>query len=298
MQSAAKLIFGCGYLGARVARLWREAGHPVHVVTRSAGRASELRAAGYSPVVADVTDGASLAGLPSATTVLYAVGYDRTAGPSLRQVYVDGLRSALAALPDSVERVIYISSTSVYGQADGALVDETSVCEPVTENGQVCVDAEQALVASRLGKRSIRLRLAGIYGPGRIPRRAALATGEPIAAPGEGYLNLIHVDDAARIVVAAERLPVPPPRLFTVCDGHPVVRREYYAELARLVGGPPPVFVEPDADAPATSRASTSKRVSNARLMAELGLALEYPNYREGLRAIVTDEGDQGGARK
>jgi nucleoside-diphosphate-sugar epimerase len=126
--------------------------------------------------------------------------------------------------------------------------------------------------------------MAGIYGPDRIPRRRALLAGLPIAAPSDGFLNLIHVDDAARIVVAAEE-QLEPPNLLCVSDGHPVVRGEYYRELARAAGAPAPRFVTPAAGEPATDRASSSKRVSNRQLLQQLAISLQYPSYREGLAA-------------
>lgn len=284
----AKLILGCGYLGRRVAQVWRADGETVYAVTRTASRAAELEAAGVRPILGEVTEARSLRQLPTATTVLYAIGYDRRAGMAMRQVYVDGLRNALAALPESIDRILYISSTSVYGQSDGGWVDESSPCQPARENGRICLEAETMLRRHRYGSRAVILRLAGLYGPGRIPRRHALLTGEPIAAPRVGWLNLIHVDDAARIVLAAEN--VSPPQLYTVGDGHPPQRHEYYEELARLLQASPPKFIEPPPDSPAAMRAESNKRVSNRRMLAELQIALQYPSYREGLAAIVTAE--------
>ena len=86
----------------------------------------------------------------------------------------------------------------------------------------------------------IVLRLAGIYGPGRLPRRAELASGEPLPIAAGEHVNLIHVEDAAAAVLAAEA-HAQPPRTYIISDGHPVERREYLAELARQFGLPPPV---------------------------------------------------------
>jgi nucleoside-diphosphate-sugar epimerase len=195
----------------------------------------------------------------------------------------------LEALTAATQRIVYISSTGVYGQTCGEWVDEDSAAFPCRLAGRVCLAAEQLLHEHRLGSRAIILRLAGIYGPGRIPRRQALAVGDPITAPREGWLNLIHVDDAARIVLAAERSAQPPGR-YTVSDGQPTLRHEYYAELARLLQAPPPVFIDPPADSSAALRAESNKRVSNRRMLAELGVTLQYPSYREGLAAIVAEE--------
>jgi nucleoside-diphosphate-sugar epimerase len=284
-----KLVFGSGYLGLRVARLWRDAGDPVFAVTRCTSRAREFEAVGLRPIVADVTDARSLQGLPKAESVLYSIGSDRARGTSMRDVYVQGLRNVLAALPEETGRILYIGSTGVYAQSGGEWVDEDSACRPMRESGRICLEAEDMLRGHRLGLRTIILRLAGIYGPGRIPRQEAIVAGQPIAAPSTGWMNLIHVEDAARIVLAAEQ-QARPPRLYTVSDARPPQRREYYEELARLLGAPQPKFVEPAPDLPAAMRAESNKRVRNARMLAELNVKLQYPSYREGLAAIVAAE--------
>ncbi len=111
--------------------------------------------------------------------------------------------------------------------------------------------------------------------------------------PADGWLNLIHVDDAASVVVAAEtRAPLP--GLYVVSDGHPVQRRVYYEELARLSDAPPPLFAPPAAELPATQRGNSDKRIVNRRMLAELDVGLVYPSYREGLAAIVArGQGDR-----
>jgi nucleoside-diphosphate-sugar epimerase len=160
---------------------------------------------------------------------------------------------------------------------------------PVREGGRAALAAERVLAAHRLAARGIALRMAGIYGPGRIPLADEIRRGASIAAPEHGWLNLIHVDDAAAAVVAADKRAAPP-RTLIVSDGHPVERRAYYEELARLLGAPPPSFAASAPGSPAASRAESSKRVSNARLVAQLGLRLRYPTYREGLAAVVAAE--------
>ena len=185
---------------------------------------------------------------PEVGTVLWAVGYSKapTSGRGVRihDVYVGGLANLLRALPPAVERFIYISSTGVYGQVTGGEVDEDSPCQPTREGGQACLAAEELLRESPLADRTIILRLAGLYGPGRIPRSQDLVAGLPIDAPSQGWLNLIHVEDAARIVLLAEQ-NAQPPKLYVVADGQPVIRGDYYRELSRLLRVPPPRFVDP-----------------------------------------------------
>lgn len=294
----AKLIFGCGYLGMPVARLWRDQGHTVWAVTRSPERARQFAAQGLRPVVGDLTADESLTLSPEISqeldTILFAVGYDRASLRPIYEVYVDGLARATAAAPPSLKRFIYISSTGVYGQGTGEEVDEDSPCLPAREGGRACLAAEKLLAQSQFANRAMILRLAGIYGPGRIPRAKELLAGKLIAAPAQGWLNLIHVEDAAAIVLAAEKMTfstlAKTPQTFVVSDGHPVQRADYYRELARLLTAPPPQFGDPDVAAPATARAGSDKRVNPRRLFAELSPTLKYPSYREGLADIVANE--------
>ena len=161
----ARLVFGCGFLGQRVATRWLAEGTPVYAVTRSEGRAQLFRQVGLQPIVADVTRPESLVDLPVANTVLFAVGFDRNSDDTIQRVYVEGLRAVLSALRSPVDRFIYISSTGVHGQRDGSWVDESSACEPVRDGGKAHLQAEQLLAEHRIGARGIVLRLAGIYGP-------------------------------------------------------------------------------------------------------------------------------------
>jgi nucleoside-diphosphate-sugar epimerase len=284
----SKLIFGCGYLGGRVARLWRDAGEDVVVVTRTTEHARHFSEQGYTPLVADVARPRTLVQLPAASTVLYAVGHDRRSGVSIHDVFAGGLKSVLDALPKGIGKFIYVSSTGVYSQAAGEWVDEDSPCDPQRDGGRACLAAEHILAGHALGPLGIVLRMAGLYGPGRIPNVKDIRQNLPLAVPREGYLNLVHVDDAASVVLAADQR-AKPPRTYLVADGHPVERQKYYEELARLLQAPPPRFVPPPADTPASIRAASNKRVRNARLLAELGVSFRYPSYREGLAATVND---------
>jgi len=300
----SKLIVGCGYLGRRMAARWVEEGHEAFATTRSPERAEEWKKgtglicrngpkgashkapSPFSPVVADVTRPETLSALPKAETVLYAVGFDRTSGASRHQVYAEGLRAVLDALDPAVtRRIIFISSTGVYGDPGGQWVDEDSPCRPESDGGRAFLAGEQILARHPLGERSITLRMAGIYGPGRVPKAEELRAGKPVAVAAGGSVNLIHVDDAAAAVVAAEAR-AEPPRLFLVSDGHPVERREFYTHLAEVLGCAQPRFVEPPPEQRKIGRGGGDKRVRNRRMLEELGVRLAYPTYREGLAGI------------
>jgi len=274
-------------LGQRVLRLWRAAGEKVYAVTRSAERAVQWQREGTSPLVLDITEKITAAAPADVDTVLFAVGFDPHAGHSIREVYVDGLARVLAWLPSNIERFIYISSTGVYGSFAGEWIDESSPCEPVREGGKACLEAEKLLAASPFGDRSVALRLAGIYGPGRIPRVGDLRAGNPIEAEPDGYLNLIQVEDAARIVVLADQNRNTS-QFLLVSDGHPIQRCEYYEELARLVNAPVPRFTAPPATTP-PRRGSADKRIRNDRLLKELRPTFQFPDYRAGLADAVAN---------
>ncbi len=316
----SKLIFGCGYLGSRVAALWRDAGHEVVIVTRSHKRADEFQGNGYRAIVADVTRPATLRDLPAAKTVLYAVGYDRSSagGPSIEAVYAGGMRNVLQALArnepspgpsligrGSSLRFIYISTTGVYGKGSGEWIDESTLPDPQREGGKASLAAEQVLASHPLGVRGIILRLAGLYGPGRVPFLEKLRNAEPIPARATGFLNLIHVDDAAAIVDAAATTDwdtvgsglvvqdslvsgMSGPRVYCVSDGTPVVRGDFYSEVARQISAQPPTFTEPDQNTPRYLRAESNRRISNERMLADLRVTLKYPDYQVGLAAILS----------
>lgn len=278
---ATRLVVGCGYLGTRVASRWLAAGDRVVAVTRRPARAAELAALGIEPLVADVTAAAFPAAgtLPTATTVFWAVGFDRTTGTTHRDVHVHGLRRLLDALPGG-PRVILSSSTGVWGDEDGRVVNESTPAHPGREAGRVLLEAEALLQRHARGP-GVALRFAGLYGPGRLPRIADLVAGLPIAADPDSWLNLVHVDDAAEIVrlVAAAAAPTP---LYVVSDGRPVLRRDWYGRLAELAGGPAPRW-----DASAERSRGADKRVDPARLFAEIPVRLAHPDALAALPGLV-----------
>ena len=273
------LIIGCGYLGRRIADLWTTAGRRVVALTRN--RSELLQTLGIEPILGDVTDPASLTGLPTVSTVLYAVGLDRTAGKSMSEVYIQGLRNVLDALPPC-ERFVYVSSTSVYGQTDGSIVDESSPTEPLEDSGKIVLTAER-LLRERLPN-AIILRFAGIYGPERLLRKQALLKGEPLLGDPEKWLNLIEVRDGARAVLAAEERS-PLGETFIIADDEPVHRRDFYTHLAKLLNAPEAKFVATAPGVPVPR--DTNRRLTNRKAKSVLGWKPEYANYREGLGASL-----------
>jgi nucleoside-diphosphate-sugar epimerase len=279
MTPSTCLILGCGYLGRRVAALWRQQDRTVFAATRNPAHLL----ADVTPIVCDVLDPASLGALPRVDTVLYAVGFDRGSKATMHEVYVEGLANVLDQLPKP-KRFIHVSSSSVYGQTDGGWVDETSQTEPGEESGRIVLEAE-AVLRAKLPDALI-LRFAGIYGPGRLLRRQAIERGELIVGDADKWLNLIHVEDGARAVVAAEENGQPG-RVFNVCDDHPVRRRWFYTTMAHLLGAQPPRFVAPPPGEPTPPHEKGNRRINNRRMKVELCAELRYPDYDQGLRASI-----------
>ncbi len=273
--TAPNLIFGCGYLGKRVAARWRAHGRRVAALTRT--NADALCTLGIEPITGDVLDRDGLRALPAAGTVLYAVGMDRGAGRSMREVYVGGLANVLDTLPPCA-RFVYVSSTSVYGQTAGEWVSEARATEPTEDSGKVVLEAEQLLRARLPG--AIILRFAGIYGPDRLLRKQPILKGEPLVGDSEKWLNLIHVADGASAVLHAEAHAADGDT-YNVSDGTPVSRRDFYTRLAQLLG----------TEAKFDHRAepgSPNRRIDSAKFRAT-GWQPAHATYDKGLTAAVAD---------
>jgi nucleoside-diphosphate-sugar epimerase len=282
-----KLIIGCGYLGRRVAHLWLKQGQRVLATTRrpAAWHDSLMMAPNFEPIVCDVLRPETLQNLPQVDTVLYAVGFDRASGASMRSVYVDGVANVLERLPPP-NKFIYISSSSVYGQTDGAWVDEDFPTEPEEDAGKIVLAAEKAVQAKMPD--AVILRFAGIYGPGRLLRQKAIQAGEVIVADANRWLNLIHVEDGARAVLAAEEQGRPG-RIYNVADGNPVQRHAFYSLLARQLAAPEPRFTPPAPETAAPPHEKSNRRISAQRMREELRVTLRYPDYESGIRTSLAE---------
>lgn len=284
------LIVGCGDVGMRVARLlrgrWR-----LLALTSTAARAGELRAAGVVPLLGNLDEPATLArlaGLADAVLHLAPPGRSGDTDPRTRH-----LLQALAR-KHSVRRIVYGSTTGVYGDAQGARFDETRAVSPATDRARRRVDAEQWVRAyGRLaGARATVLRIPGIYAgdrPGGHPRER-LVRGTPVlVAQDDVYTNHIHADDLARACVAALHRGLPQ-RVVHASDGTELKMGEYFDLAADLCGLPRPPRISL-AEAQRTmsemqlSFWNESRRLDNRRLTRELRLSLRYPTVREGLPA-------------
>jgi nucleoside-diphosphate-sugar epimerase len=280
------LIAGCGYVGVALGeRLVRE-GHSVAGMKRSPDSSSRLAKAGIEPVMADFTRPEQLKRLPrNWDWVVFAAAPARVNEAGYRAVYLDGIRRLVEWLRDSAPcAFLYTSSTSVYGQTDGSIVEETSPAEPASPTARVLVESEAVLRrAVPEGFPGIILRLAGIYGPGRN-RLGALLRGEMGAdEDGNRWVNMIHREDVVSAICAALE-SARAGEVFNVSDGHPVGEAELVNWLAEQLaldvadtsrgGGKP-------------TRRGTNKRVSSEKLRDALGWAPRYPSFREGYAPLI-----------
>lgn len=281
------IIIGCGYVGTRLARHYLEQGVPVTGLIRSEGALARLAQAGVPGVLCDLSrdepSGISFDGV----NLFYF------APPPEEGIEDRWLRRAVATFSrvGNPRRILYISTTGVYGDCQGAWVDETRPAEPRTERSLRRWDAEQALRGwsqSTKGELVI-LRVAGIYGPGRLPLER-LRQGIPLVRPEESpFTNRIHVEDLVRVCAAAMERGKDG-EVYNACDGHPSTMTDYFLRVADAAGLPhPPLIPLTDAarhlSAGMMSYLSESRRLGNQKLRDELQVDFRYPNLADGLNA-------------
>jgi nucleoside-diphosphate-sugar epimerase len=200
----------------------------------------------------------------------------------MREVYVEGLRRTLERLPKP-GRFVYVSSTGVYGDAGGAWVNEDSPTAPTDQGGEVCLEAE-GVVRDFGAANAVDwnvCRLAGIYGPGRMIGAEGLRRGEPVAGRPDGWLNLIHRDDAVLALLAVGERGASN-RVYNLADDHPTLRREFYRTLAERLRVAEPTFAPERA-----RRHRGDRRVDASRIKRELGLSWLYPSFRDALPELL-----------
>ncbi len=274
-MSQSILIAGCGYVGTALALELSKHGHAVWGLRRSASGISEKS---FRHITADLTIPSTLGDLPKVDWVIVSVAPEKSDTDSYRKTYVEGVGNLIQT--GSANRILYISSTSVYGQKNGEWVDENSPTEPEHETGKILLEAEKQVLHSKIP--SIVFRLGGIYGPERN-RMASLKNGPVEIDRPDGYVNLIHLAD---IISGTIRLLEKGKmgEVYLGVDDEPVKRREYFAELAEMLGVLAPSFKAGGEESFLTGR--SNKRVRNKKLKS-LGYTFKYPTFREGYRELL-----------
>jgi nucleoside-diphosphate-sugar epimerase len=296
---------GCGDLGTEAGLRFAAAGHRVVGWRRSPNKLP----AAIEGVKADLTV-PPLPPIPAGTTaVVVAIAAGSPTEEGYRAAYVDGLSNVLdalerdrrhdgVALPSLVRRVLFVSSTAVYGDAGGGWVDESTTTEPGGFSGRIIREAEDLLRQRLLGTgiAPVVLRLGGIYGPGRTRLIDQVRSGTAVTPAEPRYTNRIHRDDAAAAIVHLCTMAGEPDPVYLGVDNDPAELGEVQRFLADELGLPRPAS---DVDAGGAGGAGSSggepsrggnKRCSNA-LLRSTGFEFAYPTFREGYRAILAGEG-------
>jgi len=283
------VVLGCGYVGTRIARAALAAGRTVRVCSRSTGRLQPLGAEGAEVKFVDASQPKSFITALNGTTgatVLYSIPPITTLPPG------HAMRAALqAAYGADATCFIYFSSCGLYGDSpdDDNWVDEDT---PITPDPSMKgVESDEAEVDKcTFGMRTVMLRLAPVYGPGRGVRERIKKGQYRILDEGQHVTSRIHVDDVAKIVFAAEDR-APNKMKVLVGDDEPVTQGEYAKWLAARMGVAVPPFrlmYEPGK----ARTAHRNRRIRNARLKELLGITLTYPTFREGEAAIEAELGE------
>lgn len=270
------LIVGCGDVGTRIARRLHRAGVKVTGIVRRQGAAAALQAEGVAAEILDL-DGAGDRALPPADWVFWC------APPPREGVEDRRLRRWLPALAG--RRVVYGSTTAVYGDCGGRWIDEDEPTQPLHDRGRRRLDAEQALLAA--GIETVILRIPGIYGPGRWPL-ARLQSGTPVIREDQSPpSNRIHAEDLADVAILAARRGAAG-RVYHVGDGQPTTMSDYFLRCAAHFGLPSPPQVDLETARQVFSPAQWSfiegaRRLRVDRAREELGFVPAYPDLAAGL---------------
>lgn len=276
------LSIGHGYSAQALARILRPQGWTILATTRKPDKAAALNAEGLETVIWPGADLGPL--IARASHVLTSVSPSEDGDPVL-EAYADTLRTA-----SHLEWVGYLSTTGVYGDHNGDWVDEATPLTPSTKRGIARVRAEAAW--QKLPLPLHIFRLAGIYGPGRGPfSKVRKGTARRIIKPGQVF-SRIHVDDIAQVLAASIAQPNPG-AAYNVCDDDPAPPEAVIGHAAQLLGMPlPPTEDYETADMSPMARSfyAESKRVKNDRIKDELGVVLNFPDYRAGLQDLLRQE--------
>lgn len=279
------LLAGCGDLGTEAGLRFHALGHrvvgwrrsPAKLPAAIEGVAADLSAPGLPRVPADTT------------AVVIAVAADSPTEEAYRAAYVDGLTHVLDALErDGVrpQRVLFVSSTAVYGDAGGGWVDENTSPRPGGFSGRVLLEAEQLLQAAFSGTATTAtsLRLGGIYGPGRTRLIDQVRGGTAVVPEDARYTNRIHRDDAAAAIVHLATVPPEPAPVYVGVDNDPADLGTVLRFLAAELG-----LAEPPVGDAGPARGG-NKRCRND-LLRSTGFEFAFPSFREGYRDILAGNG-------
>ena len=285
------LIIGCGDVALRMLPLVRGR-YAVYGLTRDRGDMDALRSLGLRPVLGDLDRPETLGALSGLAQDVVHLAPPPPRG--VRDSRTTHLIATLAKARSVPQHLVYVSTSGVYGDCGGALVDETRPLNPQSERAMRRAHAERQLRewGARAGVRVTIVRAPGIYAADRLPIDR-LTRGTPaLEAEEDAYVNHVHAEDLARIVVAALRRGQPN-RSYNACDDVPQRMGDYFDLVADSFGLPrPPRVSRSEARRTVSpqlySFMNESRRLCNGRMKRELRVALRYPSVHDGLAAAAS----------
>jgi nucleoside-diphosphate-sugar epimerase len=280
------LLAGCGWLGREVARRLAARGDRVTGLTRTEPSAARLRADGIEAFACDLAGPGASREVPGRYDGIVAMqsasGRDESA---YRRAYLEATRGLLSSAAAADAAFVYVSSTGVFGQADGSWVDEATPPQPADATSLILVEAERLVLDRAWHEAAPRIvRCSGLYGPGRAGTIERVRSGALALGFGDDtWMNFCHRDDAAGTVIAAldrgSRGAI-----YHASDAAPATRREVVAWIAARLGMAPP---RTDDGTVSMTRRGAHRRVSSEATRRELGVRLAYPSFREGLSTLL-----------
>lgn len=286
MDVASIFIAGCGEIGTRVADLALQRSLKVTALVRNVEKKDKLQQSGIETVIGNLDSPETLPHLDlHGAAVCYLVP---PPGGGIKDTRV---MNFLASIKEQPAKVVYISTTAVYGDCGDELVTEERPVSPANHTAKRRCDAEDSFRTwgKERGVPVVILRVSGIYGPGRIPMQRILSN-EPLLNEMEaGYTNRIHAADLAQICLAAiERGE--DGDIFNICDGETSKMTDYFNAITDLLNIPrlPQVSLDEAREVMSPlmfSYMTESRKISNNKMIEKLGIKLQYPTMKEGLKA-------------
>ena len=290
-------IFGCGYLGVRLAEALMDIGYEVGALTKNQAYAKLLKAKGIEVVIVDRLESDSWHSRVGGqySKIINCVSSAGNGLSGYESSYYHGQASIIRwAKSQSIESFIYTSSTSVYPENSGAWVSENSLTEEDgyhSDTAQVLRKSEDLIENSHsLFKNYYILRLSGIYGPERHYLLNQIQSSNVIAGSGNYFMNMIHVDETVSVITRLlDSKRSIASGIYNLSDDTPTEKEAVVKWLADQLGIASPTFDKDLLSQRHSSRKTRTKnrRIANTKLKEALGLGLKYPSYKEGYSQIL-----------
>jgi nucleoside-diphosphate-sugar epimerase len=289
--SESLVIFGCGYVGLALAKECLGQGWAVTALTRNPDTAKQAEQLGASAILGNLQETQWWGKIPTGVDhVVNCVGASSPTLEGYEQSYLQGMQSILAWMEQGGKlsrSLVFTSSSSVYPQTDGSLVNEEADTSESSARAHVLLSAEKLCLEASptIAQHRSVVRFSGLYGPGRHLLVDKIERGEPMTGSSERFLNLLHRDDASSSVLAL--LQAPPGftgGVFNACDGQHATRGEIARWVAQRLGVTEPVF---------TGSGDTRgghRRVDPSKAFDVLGWKPKFPNFQSGYEDFLASK--------